>query len=739
MARPFELKHHRRIVALIILVAIFFTFAAMRVFEFQIVNGQDYLQATQKNSAATITISAARGEIVDRNGVPFTKNKAVFNVEFDYTFMKKGTENQIINNLIKLFEKRNTQWIDDLPISKTQPYEFLPGKETEIKRLKKALKVNEYATADDCMEQIYRQCAIKKYEDNKGRCTHCGKKFEECDYQGYPEDVSRKIASVRAQMLQKEFSRYNTRYTFAEDVSPTMVALIREFSADLKGVEIVEKAVRTYVSGDVASHIIGSLGPIYAEEKEQYVPSSGEDKGYALNDIIGKSGIEKVMEEQLHGKNGKMQVIKNNKGDIIDIKETEPPVAGKTVQLTLDLNFQKEVQQILADYIKNFNETNKKGKKTESAAVVVLDVKTGGVLASVSYPFYDINQYKTNYSELLKAEGNPLMNYALNGTYRPGSTFKPVVAAAGLEEGVITPTSPIVCTGKYQYWGTKPTDYQPACLRIGHGYEPLNVSQALRFSCNIFFYDTGRTLGIDKMNEYAKLFGFASDTGIELNSNIGNLSSPENSKKYGGRWEQGNVVQAAIGQMDTAVTPLQMAVEASTIANKGTRYNVHLVDSILSNDGKTLIEKKSPTIASKFDMDESEYNAISQGMVQAGLGVGAPNQLTDLGYQVALKTGTPQVSTTKTNHAFISFAPVANPEIAIACMIDDGLASQQILRKILLAYEKSKGIVREPEQPKTESTPTQSQPNSSSQPAQPQEQPVASEPLQRQDENVALD
>lgn len=695
MAKSFEMKYYHRIIALIIIASIIFSLAVMRAFEFQVVKGASYLDEINKNTAATVVIPAARGEILDRNGVPFTKNKAIFNVEFDYVFMKKDTENQIINNLIMLFEKKGQKWIDDLPITSTQPYQFIEGKEVEIKRLRKTLDVNEYATAVDCMEQIYMQCGIKKYENKKGKCTHCNKKIEECDYKGYSEEMSRKIAGVRANMLQKQFSRNNSRYVFAEDVTPEMVTLIREFSTELVGVEIAETALRTYISGDVAPHILGSMGPIYAEEVKYYV----DELKYNYNDLVGKSGVEKLMNQELHGTNGEMKVIKNNLGDIIDIYESKPPVAGKNVKLTLDYNFQKDVQQILADYIKNFNETNKKGKKSTSASIVVLDVKTGGVLASVSYPYYDINEYKTNYGELLKAEGNPLMNYALNGTYRPGSTFKPVVAAAGLTEGTIAPSTTVTCNRVYTYWD----DYQPSCL--GH-HGATNVVKALQVSCNIFFYDTGRQLGIDKINKYANLMGLGTDTGIELNAATGNMSSPEFAKSHNLDWHPGHVAQSAIGQMHTAVTPLQMAVEASTVANKGTRYNVHIIDSIVSNDNKKVYFKKNPTIASQFNLKDSDFKAISDGMVLAGQSLSSPNQLTDLGYRVAVKTGTPEVykseNNVKTNHAFIAFAPVDEPEIAISCMVDDGFASHQMLRKILLAYEKTKGIVREPEKEKDE-------------------------------------
>ncbi|WMJ21862.1 penicillin-binding transpeptidase domain-containing protein [Paludicola sp. MB14-C6] len=687
MARSFEIKHHRRIVALIILVVMIFTLAVMRVFEYQLVKGEEFLKLAEESSSVQIPIVAARGEIVDRNGVPFTQNKATFNLEFDYTFLPKGKENETIYSLIKILEKQGEDWVDELPITKTEPYKFIEGKEAEVAKLKKKINVNEYTSAQNCMDNIYQMTGIKKYKDKKEKCTHCGKKFEECDYKGYDERYSRLIAGIRYEMIQKDFSRWTNRCTVASDITPQTVALVREFSNQLKGLEVVERATRTYISGDAASHIIGSLGPIYAEEKDKYKPGQTGSR-YSMTDLVGKSGIEKAMENDLKGINGQMSVVKNSKGDIVDIVETKAPVAGKTVQLSIDLAFQKEVQQILADYIKNFNETNTKNKNVKGASIVVMDTKTGGVLASVSYPYFDINEYRSNYATLSTREDKPLFNRALNGAYRPGSTFKPVVAAGALAENKITPSTTVFCDGAYHFWPK--WDPLPSCLSIGHRNQSLNVVSALQYSCNVFFYDTGRILGINKINEYGRLFGFGVETGLELPNAVGNLSGPEYSEKLKAVWNPGNVIQAAIGQMDTNVSPLQMAIEASTIANKGTRYNAHLVKSILSNDKKTVVSEKKPTIASQYKMSDEAFTEISSGMILAGKGIGAPNQLTDLGYDVAVKTGTPQVTKTKTNNAFIAFAPVAQPEIAISCMVEDGEVANRMVRSILLAYEKAK-------------------------------------------------
>lgn len=677
----FEKAHSRRLAAFILLTVMFFFAAATRAFQFQVVDGEDYLDAAVQNSATKVVVSAARGEIVDRNGVPFTRNKAVFDVELDYAFIEKGNENEVIYKLIKTFEALDEEWIDNLPISYTTPYVFKDGEDAAVARLKKKVEVNEWATAQNCMDAIYEIYDYKFRKDKRYKDGMVG-----IEYLDYTEEYKRKIAGVRYEMIMKDFSKNNSRYVFAENVSPETVAIIEELSSDYPGVFIAERAERTYVSGDVASHIIGAIGPIYAEEAEKY-----KEKGYRMNDLVGKTGIEKAMEEELHGIPGELTVIKNSKGEVVSIEETKAPIAGKTIKLTIDFELQKKLQQELALYIEDFNKTNKKDKFSDQAALCVLDVKTGGALALVSYPYYDINDYKENYSMLAAAPGHPLNNYALNGLYRPGSTFKPIVAAAGLNEGLIDGDWEIFCDGKYHFYG--PT-WEPGCLSIGHRNVNMDVITSLKYSCNVFFYDVGRQLGIDKLNQYANYFGLGADTGIEIASSKGVLSSRETSEKNGVRWEAGNVIQAAIGQLDTTITPLQMACEAMTIANRGTRYNVHLVDSVMTHDAKNTISKVPTTVASAYPMTDEAFDLISKGMIEAGKTIGAPYQVTDLGYDVAVKTGTPEVSSTKTNNCFISFAPVDEPEIAVSLMVKDGDLTNKFLRRVLLAYEESKKNVQ---------------------------------------------
>lgn len=704
MAKVYEKKHTRRIVSLAIFSVLLFLLATIRSFQYQVVDGELYAAQAKSGRTAAVTVTAARGEIVDRNGKPFTQNKAAFNVEFDFTFMeKKGNSQTVLDNdatnetiykLIRVFEAWGEEWIDNLPITMTQPYEYLPGAtESELSRLRSVVGVNEAATAEDCLYWLYRNTAIQKYKVD-GKCTHCGQPYEECDYEGYTEEYARKIAGVRYEMEIKDFSSYNTRFTFAEDISAELVAWLNEKSEEFKGITIVSKAMRTYVSGDVASHLIGKVGPIYKETWDIYKQKNKEQgTDYTMSDIVGQAGIESAMEDILRGENGTMIVNLNADGDVENIVESVAPVAGRTVQLTIDFDFQKEVQQILADYIEEFNNSPtaaKMDKQVEAASIVVLDAADGGVLASVSYPYYDINDYINNYNEVLTAPGNPLFNRALQGLYAPGSSFKPVVAAAALEEGIINGQTEIFCNMTYDYYAPS---YMPRCLGagIGHPYHNLDVSQALRFSCNIFFYDVGRRLGIDTMNQYANLFGLGVDTGLELKNATGRLTSKEDSD-----WQAGNVVQAAIGQKNTQVTPLQMAVEALTLANHGTRYQAHLVKAVLDNDGKEVISETEKQVMSSFDMEDATYDLITKGMIDAANSIAAPYQVYDMGYAVGIKTGTPQTGRKnqfgddETNNDFIAIAPIEQPEIVIACMVEDGYNTNQLLRRILLAWEKCK-------------------------------------------------
>lgn len=652
MAKNTKGRMIRRVVMLGIILAVFIGVVSVRLFQFQIVDGEESLEAATTSTSSTVKVVAARGEIVDRYGRVMATNEVVYNLVLDYNFIKSSSLNDTIHKLLIILQNENVEWNDLLPITDSAPYEFENDRESDIENLKSTLRLNVYATAQNCID-----AAIESY-----------------GLEDYPEELQRKMIGIRYTMQYQGFSRY-ARYTFAEEIPVNTVALIEELSRELPGVFIVEQYSRKYVSGNVASAILGSIGPIYAEEYAEL-----KEKGYALDSIVGKSGVEKTFEEYLHGTDGKETIIQSEDGSILEVKTVEEAEAGYTVMLTIDSVLQEKIQQLLADFIEDYNTTNP-DVLCGGGAVVILDANNNDILTAATYPNYDINEYRTNYTELANDENNPLLNRAFMGLYRPGSTFKPIVAAAALAEGIISPDSEINCTRRYTYY----TDYQPSCLQTKHsGY--IDVSQALKWSCNIFFYDCGRQLGIDRINKYANLFGLATDTGLEIAHATGNMSGPEYSAKFGSNWSNGNVLQAAIGQMDTSVTVLQMATEASVIANRGTRYETHIVRKIVSYDYSETVKETETTVASSFNLSESAYKAIVEGMIGAGETIVSPYELTDLGYQVAVKTGTPQTSSTTTNSAVIAFAPTDDPEITIAVMLENGANAKYLVKQILEAY-----------------------------------------------------
>ena len=442
--------------------------------------------------------------------------------------------------------------------------------------------------------------------------------------------------------------------------------------------------IRSYPDGTIAPHVIGTVGQMSAEEWSRY-----KSEGYQMSDYVGKFGIERYCEETLRGTDGARTVEQGKNGDILSEEVTTQPESGNSVYLTIDADFQKKVEEILSDYIEELRLTGapEEGANVKGGAVSVIDPRTGAVLALVTWPTYDLNDYYTDYASLLEEENTPLIDRATDGLYRPGSTFKTVVAVAALEEGIITPEDTVNCTGVYTYFDQviEGNTFHPTCLGV-HGQ--LSVSEALTRSCNIFFYDVGRRLGIDTINRYASLMGLGEETGLELGSAVGTLSSPEHTKEMGGTWTQGNVVQASIGQMDTMVSPLQLSVQAMTLANRGDRYKVYLVDEVRSFDGSELLEKTEPELVSSFDMSEETFDAVVNGMIGVGMQYTAPEyMLSDLGYNVAVKTGTPQVTTDTTNSCAIAFAPAEDAEIAIGIMLEEGVGASRLIRQILLAWE----------------------------------------------------
>ena len=680
--KPQKPKERIRLIILSCLAAVICGAYILQLMNFQIVRGEEFLEKTQQLTVSKIAVKAARGEITDCCGVPLANNKVGYNIVFYYSFLPSGEErNRIIAELIGMLEAAGESWHDPLPMTAEAEPSFLENRDKDIETLKDKLEVNVYATAEDCMYHLRELFDI-------------GPEYDDL--------TARKIAGVRYGMVLADFSVNNNQYTFAEDVSTDTVLRVKELSYQFPGVDIVDEDIREYPDGDLAPHLVGIVGQMYAE---QYYGDAEEgiegyrDKGYPMNALIGRFGIEAYMEETLHGVDGVKTVEQNKDGTILSETITQEPESGSNVGLTLHAEFQKEIQKILGDYIAYLRalpddeDGEDNGNQVVGGAIVVLDTNTGGVLAAVNAPTYDLNDYFEEYSTLAAQEDLPMLNRALDGLYRPGSTFKTVIATGALTEGVITPSDTVNCQRVYTYYDYIPgNQFRPSCLGY-HG--KISVVKALTVSCNIFFYDVGRRLGIENIQKYAHFFGLGTDTGIELSSKTGGISGPDRSEQLGTTWQPGNICQTSIGQMDTAVTPLQLATQAMTLANQGVRYRVHLIQEVRSFDDAEVLESTETEVMSEFDLSDEAYAAICAGMIGAAQNVaekesvlGWKTSLSDLGYDVALKTGTPQVTNTTFSSSSIAFAPADEPEIAIGILLERGADAKYLIRPILDAYER---------------------------------------------------
>ena len=540
-------------------------------------------------------------------------------------------------------------------------YQFAKDRDKDIETMKSRdiLRLNKYATADDCMNEL-----IDRYK-----------------LQSYSKADARKIASVCYQMKIGLFNSANP-YTFATDVSDEVASVIKENSNFYKGVDVQVVNYREYADGTIAPHIIGVTGVISAEEYAQL-----KSDGYAMDDIVGKSGIEQLFEKELKGKNGTKIVTTALDGTqttkTIDLEN------GENVVLTIDAALQKVTQDALAEKCKSLSSANASG-----GAAVVMNCKTGEILSIATYPSYDLSSYYKDYSKLAKDSNSPLFNRALLSTYAPGSTAKVSTAIGILEEGVADENSTIECTGTYKYGLV--CNNNPETTTI-------DIRTALQDSCNIYFYHFGgELLGIEKMNMYREMLGLGQPTGIELYENTGVLDSPSYRTSIGQTWQTGFSLQSAIGQAGNLFTPLQLCNYVATIANGGTRYSAHIVKSVLSSDNSTVIMEKEPEVVCETGFKKKNIQIIKEGMRRVAT-VTLEGSFDDTIVDVACKTGTSTVEKTingqkgiYTNGFLITFAPYDDPEIAVAVAVEgaySGGSLAPVASSIYNYYYKNKTTV----------------------------------------------
>ncbi len=485
------------------------------------------------------------------------------------------------------------------------------------------------------------------------------------------------------------FSRAND-YILASDVSMETVTTERE--AGVPGIGYTQTATRVYTYPGYASHILGQTGPIYAEDWEKY-----KELGYNMNATVGNSGCEAAFESYLHGQDGVRVVVEDRDGNIVSEYMKKQAVAGQDIYLTIDIDLQIAAEDGLAENVAYIQDTYGRSD-CRSGAAIAMDPDSGEILALASYPTYDLSTFNRDYGELSTDEALPLYNRALYGLYAPGSTFKPGVAAAALSEGVITGSTLLECAGKYTYYQS----YQPTCWVYNstvspiheHGY--LNVREAICVSCNCFFYEAGRLLGIEQMNRYDRLFGLGEATGIELGEATGSLAGPEyRTATHGVTWQATDTIAAAIGQSDNAFTPLQLSVYLSTLVNGGTRYAAHLLLRVRDFTTRTDTYTAEPEVLSSFTLDESVRSEVMAGMLAAvAESAGVSRYMAGLPFSVAGKTGTAQTGARTDNGLFVCCAPASDPGITVATVIEKaggGSYAALSAARILEAYAEKRG------------------------------------------------
>lgn len=626
------------LLALCLVLGVFFSL----LYDLQITRYDDFRARMVKAVGRTETVNAARGEITDRYGRPLVTNQVVYQVTLDLSLMGEQ-KNETLLALMDLARDHGLTWPDGLPLDQEAPYALNWGR------------------VSDSAKKNYERLVKKldwSYTDGPSLLAQLRKEYKLGE--DYSDDEARALAGVLYELSLRSQEVTWSEYVFAKDVDIDFISAVRE--RGLAGVNISPVTTRKYAT-TYAAHILGRVRDIDAEEWPDY-----KAKGYAMNETVGGDGVEKAFESLLRGQAGTQVVERNTKGKIISQTWKEEPQPGSDIALTIDLPLQQKVEDTLAAKLPTLTED------VEGGAAAMIDIHSGAVLALASYPTYDLSTIYTN-SELYNAVKNdpltPFNNRATMGIYPPGSTFKMMVAAAALEEGIITPTTLIRDTGRYTYYKSP----QPQCWiyrQFGSTHGNVNVTKAIEVSCNVFFYDTGRRLGIERINQYARRFGLGEPTGIEIPESRGVVAGPEYTEKVLGQtWYDGSTLSAAIGQENNQFTPLQLANYTATLVNGGKRYKVHLLQSTRPA-GAQSGEDYVPEVVEEIELEEKNLNAIKKGMLDLTTTGSLGRYFRNLSFQVGAKTGSAQVANSTSNAVFVCFAPYDDPQVALALVAEKG-------------------------------------------------------------------
>lgn len=652
-------------------------------FNLQIVNGENYREQSEKRMLRTKNITAPRGEIYDRNGVILATNKLSYDVELYKVRVSTKEQNDGILRLVEILNENSDKVYSTFPVNDDLNGFNFENTEEEQK-WKKEMKLDSTLTFDQVIDKYIEKYELQDYSDNRLNQI--------------------KMIEIKYEANLNGYSLFNSA-TIAKDISQKSVAKIGEEKYKIYGISIVSVPKRYYPNGNLLSHTIGYVSKISSTEYEKE-----KEEGYSVNSVVGKAGIEQSFEKYLKGKDGVIKEETDTLGNVSSQTETTEAKSGDNVTLTIDYRLQKVAEESLLNTINGLQNGTLVGKKFSDAnagAVVVLDVDSGEVLASASYPTYDINSLiggisLKDWNALQNNSLHPMLNRVVSGTYSPGSTFKMLVGMAGLMNGKITVDE------KYYDPGIYPYGYHPKCWlytdrHMTHGW--INIEGAIKGSCNCYFYEVGRRIGISEIVKYAKLFGLGQKTGIELSGEVAGTIAGSDDKSEDGLkspWYLGDTLSAAIGQSGSSYTPIQLANYIATIANGGKLNKVSLIKSVdnevvgtsesLADINKYTSEYTGVNFEEKDLNINSEYiDAIKKGMLSVTSETGGTSYIVfkNSDIQVAGKTGTAQVPNGNNNGIFVGFAPYDNPKIAVVAVIEhggEGTYTANVVKPIMEEY-----------------------------------------------------
>ena len=662
-------------VAVILVIMALFTF---RLYALQTSLTEEEIRTSNSLTIWT-TVDAARGKILDRNGTVMVGNRASYNlIMIGYVFFNGPSPNESLLELLALCDELGIDVESDFPVSETRPYTYT---------------LEDYSEA---WQSYFRKFLTSRGWDPDMSAQNLMRNLRE-DYNipgGLTEEEAYRLIAVRFELELRTIEGMPLdNYILARDISSENLAAVMELG--VPGVLVETTTVREY-NTTYAAHLLGHTGSMNAYEYENLYPD------YAMDAVVGKEGVEYTFEKYLHGTDGLLETTILSTGEVLEQKYLATPEPGNNVELTIDLGLQMTAENALAQVIQDLQQngvgSKKEGKDADSGAVVVLDATNNEVLAMASYPTYDPARYNLDFNELAEADGNPLLNHALQGLYPPGSIYKMVTAIAAMEFANVGAYYQVTDQGvftKYELQG-----YAPACYiwrSSGRTHGTVNMMQALAVSCNYYFYEVGLQVATENVDYVAERLGLGEPTGIELYEETGTRANAETKAEvFAGTdmaaWVDGDKLQASIGQSLNSFTPLQMACYVSALANQGTRYKATLLSRVVSWDYQDLILESEPEIASQLDMDEKTVACINEGMKMtvSDYSGTANSYLSDYPISIAAKTGTAQHGSGGSDNAsFVCYAPADDPQIAIAVYVEHGAQGgnlANVVRPILDAF-----------------------------------------------------